>query len=356
MLRPLTGLLAFILGMVAPARTQQLPQAPPTFQLDTSLENPILAPNFVRSAVALCDERGYAYFPLTTPQYASKYILRVSDDGRDATPFQLPSDLDKGGFWHFYIDNGGTIYALYSTPADAHQKHILIEISNSGEEIRRTELKLPPRLGVAAFATLPSGRTMVHGRVTLPVQPAKDGKDPPVEAFSYTAWLDANGTLLHDTGTDPKKQKTFDFSTRNDTAVTAGPGDTFLSISGASLNMYESNGELLHTSTIAKPDKNTYTTSIQFVDGQAAIGFYVAREVSTTTPDSGGATDSETTKKALIAVPVWLLVDPNTGTMHGFYKLPDDFKGSAVCYLGNRDFLYFAVSMRRPILVDAHPK
>jgi len=49
----------------------------------------------------------------------------------------------------------------------------------------------------------------------------------------------------------------------------------------------------------------------------------------------------------------WLLVNASNGEPEGFYQMPHDFVGSALCYAGNHEFLYFQVKDGHPSLVRA---
>jgi hypothetical protein len=49
----------------------------------------------------------------------------------------------------------------------------------------------------------------------------------------------------------------------------------------------------------------------------------------------------------------WLLVNGTNGEPEGFYQMPIDFVGSALCYSGNHEFLYLTVKNGRPSLVRA---
>jgi hypothetical protein len=339
------------------------PQLPPTFKLDTHSENPLPVPNFAWSGRRYCDASRNAYFAITDRAYSNKYILRISADGQQATPFQLPSDLGTEGSWMFYVSPGGTIYALFSRHGTT-ETQTLVEISSSGEELRRTELKLPGGFDPFSFAVLPSGRLMVQGRLLLPPKSPEGGKPVEIPGFLYTAWLDPNGKVVRDSGTNPNGKDVINLANFwGAKAIVAGPQDTFLSVSESSLNTYDSKGLLLHSVRIAKPEKDAFAQNIQYLDGQAEIDYYVLRDAdSASTPEDGphplvpDPNADKVRQTTKFFHDIWLRVDPATGTAHGFFELPDNFPGSGVCYLGSQDFLYLAMKSMKPIFVEARPK
>lgn len=351
-------LLATLYVAALPAQAQN---TPPTFELGTTTENPILGPNFGGSGNTQCDASGNAYFDLTKSGPSEKYILRISADGKDYKRLLLPSDLAKQFLAASYVDSGGTLYELFASTSSP-STYTLVEISSSGNETRRTALQLP-QISPMQLAVLPNGKTMVRGTLFLPVEPAPKGKDPVIRGFLYMAWLDTNGQLVHDTGTSPKGQDVFDLSTHSDfAAITPGPPGTFLTVSGTSLNTYDSSGTLLHSNPIAKPDKDAVAASIQYLDGQAEILFQVPYQEDVFPPTPEDAPHPLTPnpnpprqQKVTVFRQVWLFADPLTGSMHGFYELPN-FRGSGECYLGNQNFLYTTVKNMQPIFLEAHTR
>jgi hypothetical protein len=322
-------------------------------------------PNFVRTGAAQCDGAGNVYFAVTSPEYAHKYILRVSSDGQDAHPFLLPIDLATGvGAWKFYVDTAGTLYELFSTYADI-EKHILIEVSSSGEEIRRVTWQVPKDFSPSSFAVGPDGRAMVSGEVVLPGT-STTGHEAPLRAFHYTAWLDPNGHVVHELGLGSSERKDSDFSsTYNHAAVTVGRPGTYLSISSSTINTYGTDGSLLHSSSIVRPSKDAILNGIQYVDGQAAVSFYVVRGTDKSTESDDpplplrpfkSDPDAPKVQNATVLQDVWEILDPVEGTSHGFFQLTNSFRGSGICYLGSEDFLYFTVVAGRPTFVQAHPQ
>jgi hypothetical protein len=345
-------------------------ESTPTFKLSPVSSNEINIPNFLWKDVPQCDGLGNAYFASVSDDNKTKYILRIPSDGQNAKPFPLPTDLGTTGDWKFYIDKTGTVYALYSRYEDSDTEsdhHTLVEISSSGEEIRRVSLQLPKGFDPIAFAVLPNDRSMVHGFVVLPIDMTKYKNDPSsVKAYFYTAWSDTDGRLIHDTGANAKDRKEFDFSSGpQDVAVVEGRPGTFLALAGTSLNTYNSTGLLLHTQTVPKPAKAAYGYGLQYVDGQAIVTFIAPEEAA---PDP----EEEPNPRPIVTVKpdpnarkvvkngsvesVWLFTDPEIGMVHGFYKASAPFVGSSVCYLGNYNFLYFTVKNGRPMFVQQHPQ
>lgn len=324
------------------------PQAPPSFDLTITTETPILGPAFGWSGNTQCDAAGNAYFKITQSWSPNRYILRISDDGKDYKRIPLPTDLSKTEMSALYVDPGGTLYELF-TRLDSPKSpltftYTLVEISPTGNELRRTALQLP-QISPSEFAVLSNGRMMVRGTMFVPVEPAAaKGKAPEDSGFLYMAWLDANGQLLHDSGTNQKGHDLFDVSTHHDAAITPGPPGTFLTVTDTSLNTYDSSGTLLHSIPIIKPEKDAFASSIQYLDGQAEIMFEVPHQDPNGKPHEGIALHQ-----------VWLFANPEDGTLHAFYQIPN-FPGSADCYLGNQNFLYSKVKDTGPIFVEAHTK
>lgn len=338
------------------------PQAPPTFELSTVTENPILGPNFGGIGNPQCDGSGNVYINETLLSTSEKSILRLSSDGKQSKLLLFPSDLRKNYLSAFYVDPGGTLYGLLTSP-DTPPAYTLIEISSAGNELRRTALQLPDNLFSSEFAVLPDAKIMVRGSLALPPDPAPKGTIPVVHSFLYMAWLDANGQRVHDTGSDPKGHETYDVSNHSDfAAITPGPPGTFLTVAGTSLNTYDSSGTLLHSNPIVKPEKDAIASTIQYLDGQAEIKFQVPHEVDVYPPAPEDGPHPLTPnpnppkqQKVTTVRQVWLFADPVTGTMHGFYEFPN-FAGSGDCYLGNQNFLYTTVKAEGPVFVEAHPK
>jgi len=143
---------------------------PPTFTLHTVASNRIAVPPFPAEGPPHCDGAGNVYFAVTSSNLSTKTILRISNGGEDAKPFVLPKDLGPGGNWSFYVSPSGTIYALFTR--DDGSMHTLIEISDSGEELRRTVWQVPKDLYIYSFVVLPGGRAMVRGELPLPDKPS----------------------------------------------------------------------------------------------------------------------------------------------------------------------------------------
>jgi hypothetical protein len=334
------------------------------FELGIVTETPVLTQAFSAVGGSKCDGLGNAYFKVPGYGRSETYILRISRDGRDVKRIPLPSDLSKSELSAFYAEPGGTLYELItSMGSPLTYTYTLVEISSSGNEVRRTALQVAEPFGPSEFAVLPDGKVMVRGTKFLPDEPAPKGKTPVDNAFLYMAWFDANGQLLQDNGSSPKGRDLFDTSTHTDfAAITPGPPGTFLTVSDNSLNTYDAKGTLVHSNPIAKPEKDAIASGIQYLDGQAEILFEVPIQVhvSPSGPEDGphpSAPDPDTHKpwEGTALYQVWLFADPEVGTMHGFYKLPN-FPGSGDCYLGNWNLLYTTVKATGPIFVEAHPK
>lgn len=346
--------IASTLPVTRPAAAQKNTSIP-TFTLNTVASNPIAVPPFPSVGTAQCDDKGNVYFAVTPPGNYSKTILRISDDGQSAKPFLLPEDLGAEGNWNFYVDPGGTIYALFSR-SDKNRAHILIELSASGEELHRTVWQVPENLYVYSFAVLPGGRAMVRGEVPLTAEPSGGADHEVIEQSGpYTAWLDTNGRPIREVRKTADGNKVVAANDWRSSAIALGPQETFLSTVGHSLNVYSPAGLLLHSSTIPKPDSDASPNAMEFVDGQAAIAFESTRQIQVR-PQIGIDPDSEEpTTTMTIFVTTWLLVNPENGLPHGFFKMPESFIGGSLCYQGNSNFLYEAVKDGHTLFVRAQP-
>ena len=342
-------LMGLVPGQVAVGQTRQSGTLP-IFTLREVASNRVGVPPFPAEGVPQCDASGNVYFAVTSPNLSTKTILRISNDGEKAAPFVLPNDLGYG-LWTVYISPSGTIYALFN----GRHAHTLIEISESGEELRRTVWQVPEDLYVFSFAVLPGGRAMVRGELPLPAKPAPGDQKPVDPAASYTAWLAVDGRPIREiNGATDKDQETIDAATAyRGSAIAPGPNETFVSILRTSLNVYSSAGALVHSSPIGMPGKDATPAMMQFADGLVAVGFEKEKQVEVPQRGSLGADEDGPTRKVTVLDTIWQLVSPEDGLSHGFFKMPDDFRGSSLCYLGGGNFLYLTMKDGHVVFVRA---
>ncbi len=139
-------------------------------------------------------------------------------------------------------------------------------------------------------------------------------------------------------------------SDRTETLIASGGLNTFIATTASTIEISSPRGELLQTFPLLKPTKDSHPSSLQLVNGVIAINFSY--------PDRSASGKAESANKPSLPyfgplAQTWLLVNASNGEPEGFYQMPHDFVGSALCYAGNHEFLYFQVKDGHPSLVRA---
>jgi hypothetical protein len=332
--------LPIVLGLVlwAPCSALREQKAeiagPPTFNLQVRHSYPIASPP-ITVMPRDCDERGNVYFDIARP-YVEANVLRISRDGQDVKRISFPTGLGKHGEWEYSVDPDGSLYALFSEA----ENHLLMHFSFSGTETSRITLSLPENFHVHSFVVLPDGRSMFFGSI-----PSKK-TETEYDEIPSSIWLDPSGRVVRKT---PPGKPFAPSTDRPDGLITAGKPGTFIEATTSKINLYSGGGELLRTFPIIKPTKDSFLVYLRLVDGQIALSF----AYSAIQDDGSKRSDSPSVPRSRPLKETWLLVDPVSGELKAFYNQPEDLFGSAVCYLGNHEFLYLTVKDRRAWFVDA---
>jgi hypothetical protein len=314
-------------------------QAVPTILFNQQDVHPISTFPFSSSSVQ-CDARGNAFFDLVGQTVESGDILRVSADDQNVNPVRLPTDLGKDGEWHYSVASDGKLYAIFSEASD----HRLIELSPSNEELRRTTLQLPRYFHVHSFAVLPGGNLMVAGSVPMD-ETSTVRKESPL-----LVWLAPDGRVLR----QESQGATFDpASVQSECFIAAGRLDTFIATNGSIFEVFSARGELIQTFPFSKPSPESWVSGLSLADAHVAIEF--SRPVTTAAIEGVSASESGKAPGPYFGplTQTWLLANAVNGEAEAFYEMPPDFVGSALCYLGGHEFLYFQVKNEKPILLRA---
>jgi hypothetical protein len=334
----------------------QSPQTIPTFPLESVATHAVAVPPFRFMGQPQCDGSGNVYYIVVQNDSSPRTIVRISEDGEEGQPFLLPNDADERHSWKLYPASDGTVFVLSSFyPTDKRpETHTLIKLSSSGEVISRTTLPLPPPFQVLSFAVQPNGSSMVIGSIFL--QKTSDANPDPPDNL-YTAWLDPAGRIIRQVGLDPAEKKDIWLSEPNSIAVTVGSPGTFLSISGDKVKVYDTSGSLQYSVPARKPAKDAFLFSVGYVDGQIAIPWssLAATVPSTDATNPAPRLPPHHAPQGKLDL-TWLLMDVQDGHSHGFFKMPRDYNGMALCYLGAQRFLYQTGKDGRLIYVEAHPR
>jgi hypothetical protein len=261
-------------------------------------------------------------------------ILRISEDGKDEMPFPLPKDLGNSGEWHYSVDQGGGVYILYSKA----ETHVLSHLSSSGGLLNRTTLQLPRYFHTHSFAVLPDQTTMFLG--SMPISET----DVNSKSTRLSIWLGQNGKLVR-TVQSGQQFSPMDFM---DGLVVAGESDTFIEAINSEIRVFSPQGDLLKTFSIVKPTADSFATNLQLVDETIAVAFSHAVDAA---PQIVAAPQIAAVPKVLEEI--WLLVNASNGDAEGFYKMPHNFVGSTLCYLGELRFLNITVQNGRNLFVEA---
>ncbi len=348
----------YLLGLACACSISTSAQSPytvPTFPLQAISSQPSTVPPFLFVGQPQCDGSGNAYYIAiqrdTTP--SPRAIIRISEDGQDGKPFLLPNDADARHTWKLYVAPDGTVFVLSSFyPTDqSPETHTLIKFSSSGEVISRTRLPLPAPFQVQSFAVQPNGSSMVIGSVAL--QHATAANPEPPDNL-YTAWLDPAARILKQVGLEPSEKKDIYLSEPNSLAVTVGSPGTFLTIAGDKLQAYDTSGSLQYSLSVRKPAKDAQLSSVGYVDGNVVIPWMVPKAPLDAT-EPAHKLPPHHARMTLLDL-TWLLMDLPDGRPHGFFKMPADYKGMGVCYLGSQRFLYQTNKDGRLIYEESRPQ
>ncbi len=321
-------------GSVLHAQQSSIPTVP-TITLHARGTHTIAGPLFSFSSHE-CDGRGNLFFGLAgSPQFAVN-IRRISADGQYTKPIPLPG-LGKNGVWHFSVDPDGGLYAIFSEV----ENHVMIHLSSSGDEVSRTTLQLPRYFNANSLAVLPDGRSMFFGSV-----PSSE-TSPEAPEIPFSIWLDPVGRLVRKT--PPGKE--FSPSTEHlDGLIAAGGPGTFIEAINSEIRVF--GGDLLRTFPMVKPTKDSFASNLQLVDGYIAITFQHPANTGTTEGESANKSEGPPAPYYGPLEQIWLLANSSSGEVVAFYEMSKDFTGSALCYLGHREFLYLTVKDGHPILVE----
>lgn len=319
--------LALTSWMLASGQQTSSPK-PQTFELRNLSTRPVKVPAFL-STSNQCDSEGNVFFDVTGPRYSIQVVLRISQGGKDATPFPLPTDLGTKGEWHYSVDGAGGLYILHSEA----ETHVLIHSSASGATVSRSRLRLPRYFHTHSFAVLPNQATMVVGSVPVSETDAETKEKP------LSVWLDPSGSAVQ------KVQKGLEFSPSEnmDDLVIAGGTDTFIEAANAEIRVFGVQGELLKTIAIVEPTPDSFATNLQLSDGTIAVAFSHVVDAA--------AADATSAPRYLETI--WLLADASNGLIKASYRMPKDFVGSTLCYLGDSKFLNFTVQDGQHVFVEA---
>lgn len=311
----------------------------PTITLHARGAHTIAGPLFSFSSHE-CDGRGNVFFGLAGSVQFAGNILRISEDGQYTRPIPLPTGLGKNGVWHYSLDPDGGLYAIFSEV----ENHVMIHLSSSGDEVSRTTLQLPRYFHVHSFAVLSDGRSMFFGSVPSSETSAETTDIP------FSIWLDSSGRLVRKT--QPGKEFS-PSSNQPDGLIAAGRPGTFIEATNSEIRVFGAGGDLLQTFSIVKPTKDSFSSSLQFVDGYIAIAFDYPANTGSTEDESANKSESPPAPYFGPLEQIWLVANPASGEVEAFYKMSNDVTGSALCYLGHREFLYLTVKDGHPTLVEA---
>jgi hypothetical protein len=336
-IRSLGSILAFTITSLGYSIAQVPASSVQTFLLESHATYPIPIPPF-SSRSDKCDARGNIFFEIAgTSRSSVKVILSVPRNGGDPTPIPLPSDLGSTGEWRMAVDAGGMLFALYSEG----DKHVLISFTASGKEVKRTTLQLPRYFHVHSFAINQAGNGMFFGGA-----PVSD--DAAVSRHRLqTIWLNRDGETVIATPLG----KSIDLSMeRPDGQIIEGPANTFLEASRSVLISFDDKGNVVRTFPIPQAPNGSFVSNMQYVDGRVAIEFSYRSE-----PFLSSAEDTKNNQNAQFGplAQTWLLINPDSGEADGFFHMPSDFTGSALCYSGSHRFVYLSVVNGQPTLIES---
>ncbi|MGI4829721.1 MAG: hypothetical protein ACRYFU_16225 [Janthinobacterium lividum] len=340
-----TVVICFLGILWAPASTSgmqqtDVPAAVPTIILRAGIIHNV-ASSPVSSTSNECDGRGYVFFELyeASRMFSENAILRSSEDGKEVRSFSFPNDLGKRGDWHYSVDGAGGLYVTHSEL----DNHVLVHLSTTGE-VSRTKLELPAYFYVHSFAVLPDGRSMFVGSMPSS-QTASEYTESPV-----SIWLDPSGKIVQKTS--PGRPFSVSLTPFDGFVVPGMPG-TFVEAGSSEIKIFGARGDLIETLPVVKPTKDSFASGLQFVDGTIAIVFQHPAGAGSFEPKGTSKAEGSSTPYVGPLEQIWLLENPITGQNEAYYKMPKDFLGSALCYLGHQGFLYLTMKDKRASLVEA---
>ncbi|RZU29028.1 hypothetical protein [Edaphobacter modestus] len=297
-------------------------QVPPTAPLSVRGTYPIAAPSFSFSG-AQCDSQGNVYFDVTGSTYSKQIILRVSSDGSDVTPIELPGTLGANGEWHYYVASNGDLFVLFSE----EHKHVLLHYTPSGGNMAQTSLQLPGFFHVDSFAVMSNGRSMFTGSIE---QADNSG-------LPFIFFLDSSGKPIKSNQQGNK----FRYLDRRGDQIMVGPQDVFIEASNSRLQFYDGNGILQRTERIVKPSADSVESGAQLSDKRIAVRF------------ERPMIQNETT---FPVESIWLLLDSSSYGDPKFFRMPSSLAAApGLCYIGQEKFRYYIVQNGKPALVDVSP-
>ena len=323
----------FVISSCRNAESQEVPR----IRLVIRDEARITVPPF-SSRGNLCGPAGEPYFELSDI-YSVKVILHMRTDGTDPDAIPFPAGYDPKGLWNFSVGPAGNLYMLLSGTSDP----LLLEVSSSGEELNRLHVKLPLSLHVDSFAVETGGRSVVFGSIEKSYEETGVGSSAPptlIKGIPYLFWVDNMGGVL-------KQRVGEDFLggvVMPDGLVAATKARTFYFATSKEIREYSYVGRLLQTFPVKPPAPHAHTQVLQIEDGVIAIQYLYPVEA---------VKENELYLGALAET--WLLINPITGIPVGYFDRPDGFMGSALCFEGQRSFLYITGRDKQTFLTTAQP-
>lgn len=320
----------------------------PRYLLQVTDARPISTPPFSFSS-AQCDSTGNVYLELPDRLYSLKAILRVSSDGKTVTPIPLPTDLGSNGEWHYYVSQDSSLFVTYSEAS----KNVMIRYSPSGIELGRTNLELPTYFHIHSFAVHDRGDGLFFGSTSsssadLSGVPQSTSSVPAQKDTPYTIWLDQSGRLVKKI-TQGERFLRSDFQADGLTIPTSPM--RYVMATTSKVSELSSFGETTRSFNLVPSIKGSTLSGIQYHNGEIAL--VVARPQGS--PIASSDSDASTEPYFGPMVHDWLVVNLVTGEEAAWYQSPKDIVGTALCYLGDRHFLYFTVKDSQPTLVEAGP-
>ena len=220
---------------------------------------------------------------------------------------------------------------------------LLLEINASGEELNRLHVKLPLSLHVDSFAVEPTGRSVVFGSIEKSFEETGVGSSAAptlIKDVPYLFWVDNMGGIV-------KQRIGDDFLggvVMPDGLVASTKSGSFYFVTSKEVREFSVTGRLIQTLPVKPPSPHAHTQVLQIQDGVIAIQYlYPLDAVKPDEPYLGGLAET------------WLLMNPVTGIPVGYFDRPNGFMGTALCFEGQRSFLYITGRDKQTFLVTAQP-